>query len=277
MRARIFPGQGAQRRGMGGDVFERFPELTARAGEMLGCSVAELCREDPEGKLRQTRYAQPAIYFVNALLHLADNGEPEGFDYFAGHSLGEYNALVAAGMLEIVDGLELVRRRAEAMAEITGGAMMAVLGLTPQEIESLLLAEGVAAVYLANWNSDRQLVVAGDRAGVRAFGKAAVRAGATKVTPLNVSGPFHTPLMNPARLRFDKALAGCDFKPGDVPVVSSTTGEIVDHTGVRELLSAQISKPVQWVRTVRALRELGVTRFSEVNGTTLTKLDAQIG
>ncbi|KUM98497.1 hypothetical protein AQI88_02080 [Streptomyces cellostaticus] len=261
---------------MGEDSFEEFPELTAQADELLGYSVAELCLEDPEGKLRQTRYAQPAIYFVNALLHLRDGGEPAGFDYFAGHSLGEYNALVAAGMLELIDGLELVRRRAEAMAGITDGAMLAVIGLTREQVESLLLAEGVAAVYLANWNSDRQIVVAGDRAGVRAFGKAAAKSGATKVTPLHVSGPFHTPLMNPARLRFDDALAECVFKPGDVPVVSSTTGEIVDPTHVRDLLSTQISTPVQWVRTVRTLRELGVTGFSEVNGTTLTKLDSEI-
>lgn len=193
MRARIFPGQGAQRKGMGEDVFEDFPELIAQADEILGYSMAELCLQDPEGKLRQTRYAQPAIYFVNALLHLRENGEPDGFEYFAGHSLGEYNALVAAGMLELTDGLELVRRRAEAMAGVTGGGMLAVIGLTREQVESLLFAEGVAAVYLANWNSDRQLVVAGDRAGVRAFGKAAARSGATKVTPLNVSGPFHTP------------------------------------------------------------------------------------
>lgn len=276
MRARIFPGQGAQRKGMGDGVFEEFSELTARADELLGYSVAELCLEDPEGKLRQTRYAQPAIYFVNALLHLGAQGEPAGFDYFAGHSLGEYNALVAAGMLELIDGLALVRQRAEAMAGITGGAMLAVIGLSREQVESLLLSEGVAAVYVANWNSDRQVVVAGDRTGIRAFGKEAMRSGAAKVAPLNVSGPFHTPLMNPARIEFDEALARCAFKPGDVPVVSSTTGEIVDPARLRELLSTQISTPVQWVRTVRTLRGLGVTRFSEVNGATLTKLDSEI-
>jgi [acyl-carrier-protein] S-malonyltransferase len=239
--------------------------------------VTELCRDDPEGKLRRTQYAQPAIYFVNALLHLREAGEPVGFDYFAGHSLGEYNALVSAGVLELIDGLELVRRRAEAMAGISGGAMLAVVGLPRERIESLLLSEGVAAVYLANSNSDRQFVVAGDRAGVRAFGKAAAKDGATKVTPLSVSGPFHTPLMSPARVQFDEALTRCSFKPGDVPVVSSTTGEVFDSTAARELLSAQISAPVQWARTVRTLRKLGVTRFSEVNGTTLTKLDSEIG
>ncbi|WP_030948354.1 ACP S-malonyltransferase [Streptomyces sp. NRRL S-646] len=276
MRARIFPGQGAQRKGMGDGVFGDFPELTAQADELLGYSITELCLEDPEGKLRQTRYAQPAIYFTNALLHLSEHGEPAGFDYFAGHSLGEYNALVAAGMLDLMDGLDLVRGRAEAMAGVTGGAMLAVIGLSRNQVESLLLSESVAAVYIANWNSDQQIVVAGDRSGIRAFGKEARKSGATKVAPLSVSGPFHTPLMNPARIEFDRALARCAFKPGDVPVVSSTTGELVDPVHLRNLLSTQISSPVQWVTTVRTLREFGVTRFSEVNGTTLTKLDREI-
>lgn len=273
----VFPGQGAQRKGMGAGLFEEFADLTARADEMLGYSVEELCGDDPDGRLRDTRYAQPALYFVNALLgqrRLA--AHPRRYGYFAGHSLGEFNALVAGGILDLWAGLELVRERAELMARVTDGAMVAVTGLPCARVEVALRAAGLNQVHVASRNSDQQVTVAGDRAQLRMAVKAIRTAGAAQVTPVAVSGPFHTPLMAPAGRAFARTLRRFHFSAGHTPVVSSVTGEPFAHERAAELLSRQIVGPVEWVRAVRTLRAAGVGHFEEVNGATLTGLIEKI-
>jgi malonyl CoA-acyl carrier protein transacylase len=269
MRCLLFPGQGVQRKGMGAELFARFPDATALADEVLGYSIEELCVRDPERRLRDTRYAQPAVFFVNALMGLGESGH----DYVAGHSLGEYNALVAAGVLDLDAGLRLVVRRAELMAEITGGGMSAVQGVPAAFVRRALIETGLTSVFVANLNADTQTTIAGDRAEVAVAAKAIAALPGARVVPINVSGPFHTPLMAPAEARFREVLAEFEFRPARVPVVSSVTGEAFDGP---DLLARQLSSPVEWVRAVTTLRTAGVTEFAEVHGKTLSSLVTKI-
>jgi malonyl CoA-acyl carrier protein transacylase len=275
MRCLVFPGQGVQHKGMGDGLFARFPDETVAACERLGHSVVELCRDDPGGRLADTRYAQPTIFLVNALAWMDLAREGRRWDYVAGHSLGEFNALVAAGVLDLMDGLELVARRAELMAEVTGGAMIAVVGPDKDRVEALLRGAGLNRVHVANHNSDRQVTVAGERPQL-ALAVKVLRGPGVRVLPVPVSGPFHTPLMAGAGRRFAALLRTYEFRAGHTPVMSSVTGGPFEPEQAVRLLSRQISRPVEWVRTVRALRAAGVDRFDEVNGSTLTALLSRI-
>lgn len=272
MRCLLFPGQGVQRKGMGAELFGLFPEASALADEVLGFSIEELCVRDPDRRLRDTRYAQPAVFFVNALLG-RQRVEEQGYQYFAGHSLGEYNALVAAGVLDLETGLRLVQRRAELMATITGGGMSAVQGIPVAFVRRALIETGLTGVFVANLNADTQTTIAGDRVEIAVASKAIAALPGARVVPINVSGPFHTPLMAPAEAEFREVLAEYEFAPAITPVVSSVTGELFDGP---ELLARQLSAPVEWVRTVTALRAAGVTDFDEVNGQTLSSLVGKI-
>ncbi|MGP4110405.1 ACP S-malonyltransferase [Streptomyces sp. 4N509B] len=275
MHCLVFPGQGVQRKGMGEELFARYPRETAAASEVLGYPVERLCRDDPDDRLSDTRYAQPAVFLVNALSWLRRERDGRRPDYVAGHSLGEFNALVAAGVVDLMDGLALVRRRAELMAEVTDGAMVAVVGLDSSRVEATLRGAGLSLVHVANRNSDRQVTVAGER---RQLGLAvrALRGPGARVLPVPVSGPFHTPLMASAGRAFARVLREYTFRAGHTPVMSSVTGAPFVPEQAVELLSRQISHPVEWVRTVRALRAAGVDHFDEVNGTTLTAFIARI-
>ena len=270
MRCLLFPGQGVQRKGMGAELFARFPDATALADEVLGYSIEELCVRDPQRRLRDTRYAQPAVFFVNALMGMAVETR---HDFYAGHSLGEYNALVAADVLDLETGLRLVRRRAELMSEITGGGMSAVQGVPVAFVRRALIETGLTGVFVANLNADTQTTIAGDRAEVAVAAKAIAALPGARVVPINVSGPFHTPLMAPAEARFREVLAEVEFRPARAPVVSSVTGEAFDGP---DLLARQLSSPVEWVHAVTTLRAAGVTAFDEVHGTTLSSLVSKI-
>jgi trans-AT polyketide synthase, acyltransferase and oxidoreductase domains len=172
----LFPGQGSQRTGMGAEVFDRFPELCAQADEALGYSVRELCLTDTS-RLRQTRHAQPALYVVGALSYLArerDGGRP---DFLAGHSLGEYGALFAAGCVDFATGLRLVTRRAELMDQAAGGTMAAVVGVDPDRLATLLAGEDLAELDVANYNSPEQVVVSGPQPAIRALSVSVLRLG----------------------------------------------------------------------------------------------------
>ncbi|MEV0005759.1 acyltransferase domain-containing protein [Micromonospora sp. NPDC050980] len=269
MHCLLFPGQGVQRRGMGADLFGLFPQETATADQILGWSIEELCVRDPHRRLRDTRYAQPAVFFVNALLARQLTAERR-YDYFAGHSLGEYNALVAAGMLDLGTALRLVDRRAALMAEVTGGGMSAVQGLPVSFVRRALTETGLPRVFVANLNADTQNTIAGDRAELAVAAKAIGALPGARVVPLNVSGPFHTPLMEPAAERLRAELADCHFAAPHTPVVSSVTGDVLDPAQAADLLARQLWAPVEWVRAVTTLRAAGVTGFDEVNGKTLS-------
>ncbi|MCW6005994.1 acyltransferase domain-containing protein [Micromonospora sp. CPCC 205371] len=275
----LFPGQGTHLRDVDPNLFAEFPDQVAEADTILGYSITELCLDgDGARRLRDTRFAQPAIFFVNALLAVrAMTRHPDRYRYFAGHSLGEYNALVAAGCLDLRTALALVRDRADLMARVPGGGMAAVAGLAAVQVERTLMAAGLPQVYVANRNSDRQTVIAGERSQLGMASSVLKRSGARQVSMLNVSGPFHTPLMAAAGRAFSQALRGVHFDAGHAPVVSSVTGQRFEPTQAADLLSRQIASPVEWVRAVLTLRAAGVQTFDEVNGTTLTSLIKGIG
>ncbi|QCB95012.1 ACP S-malonyltransferase [Cellulomonas shaoxiangyii] len=273
MRALVFAGQGIQRKGMGAGLFERYDALVAEADSVLGWSLRELCETGDTGRLTDTRYAQPAIFMVNAL-HALARADEGGGDYpvYAGHSLGELNALVAAGMLDLVTGLRLVRERGLAMAAVTGGGMVAVTGLGADRVEQVVRGSGLTQVFLANRNSDQQVTLGGESTQLGLASRLLRSAGARQVLPLRVGGAFHTPLMAPAQARFARALEGVTFTRGHGVVVSGVTGAEVDPDSAPALLTRQIVAPVQWVEVVRRMRRLGVTEVDELGSTTLTTM-----
>jgi malonyl CoA-acyl carrier protein transacylase len=274
----LFPGQGSQAVGMGHDLFDRFPDWTAAADAVLGYSIRELCLEDPEGRLGQTAFTQPALYVVNALTYRAWRLEHDPPDALAGHSLGEYNALVAAGVMDFETALRLVRRRGRLMGEVRGGGMAAVIGLEPIRIESVLAGtEAGRRLDVANVNSFDQTVIAGPTDDLHQMRPEFEAAGARAYIPLKVSAPFHSRYMQAAAADFDGALAELSFQAPVIPVIANVSAAPYEAGRVRETLAAQIDHSVRWLDSVLHLLDQGVTEFVETGpGTVLTKLVAQI-
>ncbi|MET8896977.1 ACP S-malonyltransferase [Streptomyces albogriseolus] len=276
----MFPGQGAQRVGMGRELFDRFPALEEQASDVLGYSLRTLCLEDPDGRLGDTRCTQPAMFAVNALAlraHLEDTGERP--DLAVGHSLGEYNALQAAGAFGFTDGLRLVAARAEAMAR-TGGGMSAVIGLPETRLRFLLLRAGFGSLDLANLNTPGQIVLAGPVEDLEEAAPILEDAGARAVRRLAVSGPFHSRYMAPAAERLYPVVAATRFAPLTVPVLANATALPYEQERIGDLLLQQIHQPVRWCRTVESILdgEYGPEpEFTEIGtGTVLTGMLRQI-
>lgn len=277
----MFPGQGAQRVGMGRELFDRFPELEQQASDVLGYSLRRLCLEDPEGRLGNTRYTQPAMFAVTALAlraHLQDGGGRP--DLAVGHSLGEYNALEAAGAFGFADGLRLVAARAEAMARIGGGGMSAVIGLPETRLRFLLLRAGFGSLDLANLNTPGQTVLAGPVEDLEEVGPILEDAGARAVRRLAVSGPFHSRYMAPAAEELYPVVAGTAFGPLAFPVLANATAAPYEQGRIGDLLLQQIHQPVRWSETVGAIldgRYGPDPEFTEIGtGTVLTGMLRQI-
>ncbi|WP_018515078.1 MULTISPECIES: ACP S-malonyltransferase [unclassified Streptomyces] len=252
---------------MGRSLFGRFPDLRSRADDLLGYSIEELCLENPERRLSDTAYAQPAIYVVNALHWSAAQEDLPPADFFAGHSLGEYSALFAAGAFDFEGGLMLVRRRAELMSQVGGGAMAAVVGVCEQIVEETLKQHGATGVVIANYNAPEQIVLSGSHEDLARMkpvfeGTEGVRG----FIPVRVSGPFHSPAMAPAAERFRSLLASVDLGELRTPVISNVTARPFgpDAREVRDLLAEQIAKPVRWSDCIRYLRDAGVSVFTEL-------------
>lgn len=263
MRAWLFAGQGAQRAGMGQRLFDRFPEYVAVADRVLGEPVRALCLDDPAGRLNRTRWTQPALYVVNALACAEALAEGPAPDFLAGHSLGEYNALLAAGCFDFETGLRIVKRRGELMGEADGGAMLAVLGLPPDGVRALLDRCGATDVDLANLNTATQVVVSGPAAAVKAV-QTEVRATAgARCVPLATSGAFHSRHMRPAQERFAAFLDTVEFRPPRIPVIANVTARPHPPDGVAGLLARQIAAPVRWHESLRELIRRGVTEARE--------------
>ncbi|MEU0113974.1 ACP S-malonyltransferase [Streptomyces bobili] len=259
----LFPGQGAQRRGMGRDLFDRYPEAMADADRILGFSVRELCLDDSGGRLTDTRYLQPALFVVNELTRRAYAAREPAPDYLAGHSLGEYNALLAADAFDFETGLALVARRGELMGRAAGGAMTAVVGPGVARIADLLAEAGVDDVDLANLNSAEQVVLSGPAESLRRAAGAVTAAGAGRCVPLRVSAAFHSRHMADAAREFAAFLDGFELRDPRIPVIANVTARPYRPGEVGRLLAAQVHSAVRWSESMRHLLAQGVHRVAE--------------
>jgi [acyl-carrier-protein] S-malonyltransferase len=277
-KAFVFPGQGAQFPGMGKDLFDHSPQardLFQQANQLLGFPINEIMFNGTEEDLRQTKVTQPAIFLHSVILAtvMGDRFNP---DMVAGHSLGEFSALTAAGALSFKDGLTLVSRRAIAMqtaCETAPSTMAAILGMD-NEIVERVCAEIPEVVVPANYNSLGQIVISGSFEGIdKAIGKLQ-ELGAKRALKLQVGGAFHSPLMEPARAELAKAIAEAPIVPPVCPVYQNVTAlRVSDPEIIRANLIAQLTSPVRWTQTVQNMITDGATRFVEVGpGTVLQGL-----
>ncbi|WP_339249640.1 ACP S-malonyltransferase [Sporosarcina sp. FSL W8-0480] len=265
----IFPGQGSQSVGMGEELFNSGGNFLERADEVLQFGLSKLITEGPQEELTLTYNAQPALLTVGAMIasKLVEGGITP--DYTAGHSLGEYTALVASGVLSFEDGVSVVHQRGLFMNDAVPageGAMAAILGLDGeklQEVTETITAEGTP-VQPANLNCPGQIVISGTKAGVEKACVELKEAGAKRAIPLDVSGPFHSSLMKPAAERLKNALDEVEMKDASIPVVANVNAETVsDREEIKQLLVEQLYSPVRWEDSVRELINLGVTHFIE--------------
>lgn len=278
MKTYMFPGQGSQTKGMGGPLFDRFAELTAKADAILGYSIRELCLEDPREQLNKTQFTQPALYTVNALSYFAkveDSGRTP--DFLAGHSLGEFDALMAAGCYDFETGLKLVQKRGELMGKVSGGGMAAVLNASREEIEDILRKNALDEIFLANYNSPSQIVISGSAEQI-AKAQPLFKQGKIRFYPLNTSGAFHSRFMQGAMQQFREFLQNVPFAALRIPVIANVTARPYADNAVLDTLSRQIASTVQWSESVQYLIALARSRgesmeFEEFGpGDVLTRL-----
>lgn len=271
-RILLFPGQGSQYVGMGKKLAESSSAAKAmleRANAVLGFDLGEILFNGPEDRLTRTDITQPAIFTVSMMAMEAVKSEGVSFDYVAGHSLGEYSALCAAGAFSFEDGVAIVRLRGSLMAQAgdkSPGSMAAILGLEADKLASVLgdaAASGI--VVAANFNSPSQIVISGSVAGVQAAVKLAEAAGAKKVVVLAVSGAFHSPLMEFAVPGLMDGLAKMSIQSPSVPLISNVEARpVTDAESIRALLLRQLTSPVRWVESMQNALALGCVEALEV-------------
>jgi len=284
MIAFVFPGQGSQKRGMGQGLFDEVREYAAVEQEVdaiLGYSMRKLCLEDAENRLRETQFTQPSLYVVNALHYykaVADGVRPS---YLAGHSLGEYNALLAAGVFDFLTGLRLVQKRGQLMAQAKNGGMAAVIGMDTDAIARVIADNGLSTIDVANFNTQSQTVVSGPVEDIKRGGPFFEKAGAQMYIPLQVSAAFHSRYMADASQAFAEFLAPMSFSAPRIPVVANVTAQPYPtenaSASVKSLLANQITHSVRWMDSVRYLAAQGVSEFREIGpGNVLTRMVQQI-
>ncbi len=260
----MFPGQGSQSKGMGFDLFEQFSQETQEASDILGYCIKTLCLDDPNEELNRTQFTQPALYMVNALsmMKLAEDGVVP--DMVLGHSLGEYNALLAAGVFDFETGLKLVQKRGALMAQASEGGMAAVIGLTREQVAEVLSDNALDSIDLANHNAHLQVVLSGMAADIQAAIPVFEQAGAKRVIPLAVSGAFHSRYMKHAQEEFLIFLDRVDFKDPSLPVISNVTAKPYELSSMKENLAQQLLQLVRWVESMIYVLEHGDVECREV-------------
>ena len=282
MKAFIFPGQGAQYPGMGKDLYTNYPaakELFDLADQVLGFSLSSIMFEGTAEELKETKVTQPAIFTMSVIMAklLGNDFKP---DLVAGHSLGEFSALTAAGALSFEDALTLVSKRAMAMqkaCETTPSTMAAILGLSDQQVEDICVSvDGI--VVAANYNCPGQLVISGELTAVEKSCEKATQAGARRAIILSVGGAFHSPLMEPAREELAAAISATVFKTPICPVVQNSVAKAVQNPEeIKQNLIDQLTAPVRWTQSVQEMITLGATDYIECGpGKTLQGLIRKI-
>ncbi|MFH0881258.1 MAG: ACP S-malonyltransferase, partial [Lentisphaerota bacterium] len=272
--ALLFPGQGAQAVGMGADVYQAYPEarrIFDEADEILGFALSRLCFEGPENELTDTANAQPAILVTSLAFYQIVGARFSDVDCMAGHSLGEYTALVAGGALDLADAVRLTRQRGEWMkraGERSPGGMAAVLNLEDGALEAVCrqaAEETGGVVQIANYNSPGQIVISGDKATLDKACELAKERGARRVIPLAVSVATHSPLMGYASDGLKKAIEAAVISAPRVPVIGNVSAEpLLSAEAIKREMMAQLTSPVRWTSSVQTMVGRGVTRFVEI-------------
>lgn len=285
MRAYVFPGQGAQFPGMGKDLYEQYEwarKLFDEADSILGFKITDIMFEGSEADLRRTDITQPAV-FIHSIAVARSLGEEFKPDMVAGHSLGEFSALVACGALSFADGLKLVAKRASAMqkaCETVPGTMAAIIGLADEKVESVCAGLNAKSLVVvpANYNSPGQVVISGSKEGIDAAYPLMQEAGAKRALPLTVGGAFHSPLMTPAKDELEKAISETPFNRPICPIYQNVDAKPhTDPDEIRQNLVTQLNSPVRWTQSVLNMIADGATDFTECGpGTVLTNLIKRI-
>ena len=277
-KAYVFPGQGAQFVGMGKDLFDKSSkakDMFHKANNILKFKITDIMFDGTDEDLRQTKVTQPAVFLHSVVLAaLLEDFQP---NLVAGHSLGEFSALVANKVLSFEDGLRLVAKRAAAMqkaCELQPGTMAAVIGAEDKFVEEVCASIKDKIVVAANYNSPGQVVISGSIEGVEEASKKMVEAGARRVLPLKVGGAFHSPLMEPARVELAEAINATKFNDGICPIYQNVTGQPVsDPEIIKKNLVSQLTSPVLWTQTMSNMISAGVRSVVEVGpGTVLQGL-----
>jgi [acyl-carrier-protein] S-malonyltransferase len=282
----VFPGQGSQKVGMGASLLEAAPEIFDRyllaADQESGLEIRRLCLEGPLEQLTATEAAQPALFATSLAVFEVARDRGLTPDFVAGHSLGEYTAAVVSGALEVRDGMRLVSRRGQLMAEIQSkrpGAMAAIIGLSIERVKELCSeVAATGSVVPANLNTPSQVVCSGEENAVLALIELAEEAGADNAVRLNVGAAFHSPMMAPVQQEMAAAMEDVGWRDPETPLVGNATGAVKRTAAeIRDALIAQIASPVLWVDCVRTLRREGCETFLELgSGRTLSALIRQI-
>jgi malonyl CoA-acyl carrier protein transacylase len=278
MLAYLFPGQGSQVRGMGGELFNEFTSITHIADEILDYSIKELCLQDPQQQLNQTQFTQPALFTVNALYYLKHlQTHQQSPDFAAGHSLGEYNALFAAGVFDFATGLQLVKKRGELMSQASGGGMAAVIGLPLTEVQNILTSNQLKNVATANHNSLTQIVISGPASDIEQAKNIFTKLPGVNFILLKVSGAFHSPLMASAAETFSLSLAAINFSVPTLPVLANIDAHAYHPAVTSSNLTRQITHTVRWTNTIQYLLRFPDIILTEMGpGNVLTNLTRRI-